>query len=236
MNRVLTLGAAVWMGLAGLPAGIAHAEDDNPVVVELFTSQGCSSCPPADALLEEIGTRDDVIALALHVDYWDYIGWKDRFASPKFTKRQRGYARAGGWKMIYTPQIVVNGMEDVVGSRPGAVSALIAAHEDAAPKAHVTLERVGDMVRIRAVSDGQVRPCDVHVVRYDPAEEVMIGRGENAGKTVNYTHIVRDWDVAARWDGTGTFEAEVPVPGDMPVVVLLQSPRHGPIIAAARLR
>lgn len=239
MRRLLTTGAALWLALAGM-TGTAVAQDavdDTPVVVELFTSQGCSSCPPADALLAQIGDRADVIALAFHVDYWDYIGWKDRFASPKFTKRQKGYARAGGWKMIYTPQIIVNGMEDVVGSRPDDVAALIAQHEDAASQARVTLERRGDRVMIRAVFDGEgkMRPCDIHVLRLAPSETVAIRRGENAGKTVTYTNIVQEWDVAARWDGTGVFEAEVPVAADVAVAVLLQAPKYGPILAAARL-
>lgn len=215
-------------------AGSARA-DDHPVVVELYTSQGCSSCPPADALLSELGEREDVIPLAFHVDYWDYIGWKDQFASPKFTKRQKGYARAGGWKMIYTPQVIVNGMEDVVGSRPEEVAALIRKHETEPAHARVTLKRLGDSVLIRAEGIGMTTPCDIHVLRYAPSEEVMIERGENAGKTVYYSHIVRDWDVAARWDGVGVFQSEVPVPAGEPVVVLLQAPKYGPILAAARL-
>ncbi|MBP0481781.1 DUF1223 domain-containing protein [Sagittula salina] len=230
MRGILALGLAIWTGIAG-----AVQADDAPVVVELFTSQGCSSCPPADALLAELAERDDVIPLAFHVDYWDYIGWKDNFASPKFTKRQKGYARAGGWKMIYTPQIVVNGMEDVVGSRPAEVADLIAAHEDKPAHAKVTLTRRGDRVLIRAQGNGRMQACDVSVLHYAPAQEVTIDRGENAGKTILYTHIVRDWDVTARWDGTGTFEMEVPSPAGQPVVVLLQAPRYGPILAAARL-
>ena len=99
--------------------------DDMPVVVELFTSQGCSSCPPADALLHELSKRDDVIPLALHVDYWDYIGWKDSFAQPAFTARQRGYAQASGRRAIYTPQMIIGGQFDVVGNRPMDVAAII---------------------------------------------------------------------------------------------------------------
>ncbi|WP_425070723.1 DUF1223 domain-containing protein [Sagittula sp. S175] len=219
-------------------AGMSAQADptDNPVVVELFTSQGCSSCPPADELLATLGERDDVIPLAFHVDYWDYIGWKDHFASPRFTKRQKGYARAGGWKMIYTPQIIVNGMEDVVGSHPDEVAALVQQHEAAPAVAKVSLVRQGDRVQIRAEGVRMSTPGDIHVLRYAPSQEVTIKRGENAGKTVWYTHIVREWDVVARWDGTGVFEGEVPVPANEPVVVLLQAPKYGPILAAARLR
>ncbi|MFW2586722.1 DUF1223 domain-containing protein [Sagittula sp. SSi028] len=237
MRGILTYGAAVWMGLGVALAGAAPAaaDDTNPVVVELFTSQGCSSCPPADKFLAELGERHDVIALAYHVDYWDYIGWKDRFASPEFTRRQKGYARARGWKMVYTPQMVVNGYEDVVGSRTEEVEALIDRHQDQTGPAKLMVERRGDKVVIRAQGDADGQPCDIHVIRYNPAEEVYIKRGENAGRTMNYTHIVREWDVAARWNGRGDFETEVSVAANEPVVVLLQAPKSGPILAAAQI-
>ncbi|MEL6315991.1 MAG: DUF1223 domain-containing protein, partial [Pseudomonadota bacterium] len=128
----------------------APAAADTPVVVELFTSQGCSSCPPADALLHELAKRDDVIALALHVDYWDYIGWKDEFAHPDYAKRQRGYAIEAGRRSVYTPQMIINGVTDIVGARPMELSKAIAEHA-AAPKAlDLTLDRAGDVVTISA--------------------------------------------------------------------------------------
>ncbi len=125
MRRII--GAAT--GLWAVCAVAAFAQGtDNPVVVELFTSQGCSSCPPADAILGDLAGRDDVIALALHVDYWDYIGWKDTFADPSYTKRQRAYARVAGARNIYTPQMVVGGMDHLVGVRPMELSDLIERH------------------------------------------------------------------------------------------------------------
>src|SRR6056297_2439763 len=114
------IGAALLMaGLAGaaLPQTRAAMATSGPVVVELFTSQGCSSCPPADALLHDLAERGDVLALSLHVDYWDYIGWKDQFAQPAFTLRQKAYAVSGDRKMIYTPQMIVAGHVDVVGHK-----------------------------------------------------------------------------------------------------------------------
>jgi hypothetical protein len=233
VTSFLTVAGLFGSGVSGQSAAKA---DPQPVVIELFTSQGCSSCPPADELLAELGNRDDVIPLALHVDYWDYIGWKDRFAAPEFSKRQRGYARAGGWKMIYTPQMVVMGVEDVVGSKPERVGELISKYAGQDGPLDLTLVRRGDRVEIRIVADGAVRPCDIHVVRYEPSERVTIKRGENAGRSITYTHIVRDWNIAARWDGVGVFEGEVPVPDGEPVVVLVQAPKNGPILAAARLR
>ncbi len=231
MNRITGVFAAGWMALAG-----AAVAENSPVVVELFTSQGCSSCPPADAILAELGEREDVIPLALHVDYWDYIGWKDVFAHHGFTKRQKAYARTGGWKMIYTPQMVVNGQDDVIGSRPMKVANLIRKHLESGSHVDLKVTRDGDAIQIRAEATGTVRPCDIHVVRYMPRKEVQISRGENAGHTLTYTHIVQSWDVAARWDGQGVYQGRVTLGSDLPVVVLVQDPKDGHIVAAARLR
>jgi hypothetical protein len=221
------------MALTGL---VSAAEADQPVVVELFTSQGCSSCPPADALLAEMADRDDVIPLALHVDYWDYIGWKDRFAMPEFTARQKGYARAGDWRMIYTPQMVINGVDDVVGSKPMKVADLIRKHADKPSHVDLEIRREGDRLLIRAEANGAMRPCDIHIVRYAPMREIAIGTGENAGRKLSYSHVANSWKVAARWDGEGVYMAELALDGDEPVVVLVQEPDHGAIVAAARLR
>jgi len=231
MRALVTAAITGWMALTS-----SAGADTSPVVVELFTSQGCSSCPPADALLAELGEREDIIPLALHVPYWDHIGWKDNFASPENEKRQRGYARAGGWRMIYTPQMVIMGSEHVVGSRVQQVEDVIARHAGKPSHVDLTLERRGDQMVVRAKATGEVVPCDVHIVRFDEAAKVMIKRGENAGRTLTYTHIVRSWDMAARWDGRGAFESVVPVPEDESVVVILQEPKHGHIMAAARLR
>ncbi|MGP6085694.1 DUF1223 domain-containing protein [Antarctobacter jejuensis] len=231
MTRITGILAAGWIALAG-----AAAADTSPVVVELFTSQGCSSCPPADAILAELGDREDVIPLALHVDYWDYIGWKDVFAQHAFTRRQKSYARTGGWKMIYTPQMVVNGQDDVVGSRPMKLAALIRKHLEKGSHVDLQVSRDGDAIAIRAEATGALRPCDIHIVRYIPRKEVQIARGENAGRTLSYTHVVQSWDVAARWDGQGVYEGRVTVAADLPVVVLVQDPKNGHIVAAARLR
>ena len=127
---------------------------DSPVVVELFTSQGCSSCPPADKMLHALAERDDVIALALHVDYWDYIGWKDVFAQAKFSKRQREYAVVGGRRSVYTPQMVVNGVTDVVGGKPMKLSEAISAHAANPSPVDVSLKRDGNTIIVDAVANG----------------------------------------------------------------------------------
>ena len=232
MGRLTGFLAAGCIALAG---GMASAQD-MPVVVELFTSQGCSSCPPADEILSQLSDREDVIPLALHVDYWDYIGWQDVFARHDFTRRQKTYARTGGWKMIYTPQMVINGQDDVVGSRPMRLAELIRKHAE--QPAHVTLDvqRDGNEIVIRAEARDSLRPCDIQVVRYVPRAEVEITRGENAGHRLTYTNIARTWDVVARWDGRGVYEGRVRIDAGEPVVVLVQEPGTGHIVAAARLR
>ncbi len=223
---------------AMLGAGAAHAADPgaNPVVIELFTSQGCSSCPPADAFLAALADRDDVIALALHVDYWDYLGWADRFASPAFTARQRSYARAKGSRTIYTPQIVVEGGADVVGSRPAEVSALIDAERADVDPVQLTLVRSGGSVTVNAAAASPAGDLAVELVRYTPHAEVAIARGENAGHTIGYANVVTSWTTVDTWNGTGTYRKALVADGAAPVVVILQRPGTGVIVAAARLR
>jgi len=185
---------------ATLPV-VATAQD-NPVVVELFTSQGCSSCPPADAMLLELAERDDVIALALHVDYWDYIGWKDVFADPAYTARQRAYAYAAGHKSVYTPQMVIGGQHLVPGTQPMQVAELIQQHRQAATGVSVTLTRTEDGMSVAGEAAAVFsQPAVIHLVRFTPLEVVEIESGENAGRELAYGNIVTDWQVVGEWDG-----------------------------------
>ncbi len=210
---------------------------DNPVVVELYTSQGCSSCPPADLILHELADREDVIALALHVDYWDYIGWKDPFGNPVHAERQRAYARAGQRRTIYTPEMIVNGQTDIVGAKPMKLSEAIAANAQMAPKANVTLTRNGGNLEIAAEALTDLGgPATVHMLRYTPRATTEIQRGENRGRTLEYANIVEDWTVLGEWDGQSPLEMTAAVTGDKPIVVIVQSAVAGPILAAARLR
>lgn len=219
----------------GLTASAALA--DGPVVVELYTSQGCASCPPADAMLQELALREDVIALALHVDYWDYIGWADVFAQPEFDDRQRGFARAAGQRTIYTPQMIVNGTDRVVGARAMDLADAIARHRASSNGVTVELEREGNRLRILCLAEpARAEELVVQIVRYNPEETVSILRGENAGKTFSYSQIVTDWQVIGRWDASEPMETEIVLEGDEPVVVIVQQADYGPILAAARLR
>ncbi|MEJ6388979.1 DUF1223 domain-containing protein [Gymnodinialimonas ulvae] len=211
---------------------------DGPVVVELFTSQGCAACPPADALLGELAGRDDVIALALHVDYWDYIGWEDTFADPAFTARQHGYAHSAGSTVVYTPQMVVGGVDHVGGHRPMQVADSIAAHRAAPDPVEVVAEVTDTGWQVRATwtgAEAEMPPMVVQVVTFVPEEHVEITRGENAGLTTVYHNIVQSWQAVAEWSGTDTFDAQVIPTGDMRHVVIVQATDHGAIMGAARL-
>ncbi|HEV8033833.1 DUF1223 domain-containing protein [Yoonia sp.] len=211
------------------------AAQDGPVVVEFYTSQGCSSCPPADEILRDLAKRDDVIALALHVDYWDYLGWKDIFANPAFTQRQHAYARAANASSVYTPQMIINGVEQVVGSRPMQVMDALQAQKEAGNLFDLKLTRLEGAVLITA-EPGQGGDYAVQLVRYMPEETVDIRHGENAGRNLTYTNIVTSWDVIAEWDGRSPLAFEAYVEGDSPIVVILQRSTDGPIVGAAVLR
>ncbi len=232
MLRIMTLVAGV---LFSLTANLAVAQS-NSTVVELYTSQGCSSCPPADKILTRLAQRDDVIALALHVDYWDYIGWKDTFGDPSYTVRQRGYARAAGSRTIYTPQMVIGGVTHVVGNKPMDVVDGISEMQGQPSNVTLAIARNGQKLSISAKNTGNNRAMTVQVVRYIPNTSVTITRGENAGRTIEYTNIVTDWRQVKKWDGKRPLEMAVNIAGDEPVVVIVQSAGSGPILAAVELR
>ena len=207
------------------------------VVLELFTSQGCSACPPADAFFSQLAVRQDVIALALHVDYWDYIGWADPFADPRFTARQQAYARSIGEHTVYTPQVVVSGQHRIEGFRTMQLMDLIDRHRAHAGRVRVDLDRVGDSLTVTTSTDTPLEgPVDLHLIRYRPMETVDITAGENQGRTLTYHNIVTDWQTVATWNGEGTHVMDLTVTGPDPVVVVVQRPEMGQIIGSARLR
>lgn len=213
------------------------AAQDNPVVVELYTSQGCSSCPAADAILHELADRDDVIALALHVDYWDYIGWKDPFGNPAHATRQRAYAAAGQRSSIYTPEMVVQGQTDIVGAKAMALAKAISEHSQKAPFVALDLSRSGAELTISAQLLKTVKgPMTVHMLRYTPRRVTEITRGENAGKTIEYANVVEGWQDLGTWDGVSPLAMMADAPGDKPAVVIIQGQNTGPILAAARVK
>ena len=231
MFRFIAATVALVLSVSAAPVRAA----DPLVVVELYTSQGCSSCPPADKLLGELSSRKDVLPLALHVDYWDYIGWKDIFANPAHTQRQRAYARVKGSRSIYTPQMVIGGKDHVIGYKPMDVADAIQANKVRSP-VEIGMIRSGDTLVVTAEATGRV-PGDmvVQLVRYAPRQSVKIERGENAGRTIRYHNIVTDWSALGAWDGRGAFSAGVKAPADGHYAVIVQRRGPGPIVAAARL-
>ena len=218
-----------------LAANTARA--DGPVVVELYTSQGCSSCPPADELLAQLADRDDVIALGLHVDYWDYIGWADTFADHQFTLRQQSYARVAGAGMVYTPQMIIGGADHVVGNRPMEVADTISAHRGLSYPVAINISHEGGIYTIEARTEMAPPRPDmlVQLVRFMPHSEVEIARGENAGRNAEYHNIVRSWQVIGEWDGGRPFVGRVQPQDDLPLAVIVQAAGPGRILGAMRL-
>ncbi|MER2508362.1 thioredoxin family protein [Amaricoccus sp.] len=212
------------------------AEAQSPVVLELFTSQGCSSCPPADELLTELSQIDGVIALALHVDYWDYFGWKDTFGDKAYTKRQKTYARALRQRTLFTPQMIVQGEEMVVGRDAATIFDRIAEHRSQPAPVDLGISRDGDVLKVElAPRVLGIGPADVQVVEFTPTDEVLIEGGENAGKSITYTNVVTNWQVVGRWDGATATELSIEDVGKGPLAVIVQEASQGQILNAAKL-
>jgi hypothetical protein len=218
--------------IASLTAGaVAHASDvAHPAVVELFQSQGCSSCPPANAnLLALEAKRPDILALSWQVTYWNNLGWKDTFSKEAFTARQWDYARGLHHDNVGTPQVVVNGRADTVGSQPGEIEALVKAADrgDSGPAVNI----VGGKVTVGA---GKGR-ADVVLVRYDPnIVQVPIRAGENDGKTLPHRNVVHDVIRLGAWDGSAHTYVLPASHDGLKSAVLVQAGPGGAILAAAR--
>jgi hypothetical protein len=220
-------------GLALLLAASGVGAQSRPTVVELYTSEGCSSCPPAEAQIGKLAQQDGIIALAFHVDYWDSLGWHDRFDFPETTARQRQYARTLKLATVYTPQLVVDGQRDVVGGGDG-----IGATSAKTPGVPVAISVQNDAV---VVALGALQPgaaCDVLLVGYLPEAVSKVTRGENAGRELHEFNIVRSIRKLGSWQGAGE-SFSVPLTtltGDATAVaVLVQQRDQGPILGAASL-
>jgi len=228
----------VLAGCLAIAGASAAQETAPPVVVELYTSQGCSSCPPADEIMARLASDPRVIALALHVDYWDYLGWKDKFADPRFSARQKAYAKAIRDRMVYTPQMIIQGQDRVVGSRGDEVEAAILQHLDRPSTIRMVLERgEGGRLTIRAEADPPPgKTLRVQLVRFRPAQDVTIKRGENSGRSLTYHNVVTSWQVLGDWSGEAPLVMEAEASGADPAVVIIQSEGPAEILAAQQLR
>ena len=193
MLRTRLVDAALAVAVASVSLS---ASAQTRAVLELFTSQGCSSCPPADKLLGELAADPNIVALSLPIDYWDYLGWRDTLANPAHSARQRAYARARGDGQVYTPQIVVNGSADALGSDQGAIERAIVQtdHKTGVMSLPVVLAVNNGTLDV-SVSGGDKAPAasEVWLCPLAKAVPVAIGRGENRGRTITYHNVVRNW-------------------------------------------
>lgn len=210
--------------------GAVSGDAAHPVVVELYQSQGCSSCPPADRVVNKLADRADVIPLSFAVTYWDDLGWKDIFGSPAYTARQWDYAHAAGRPQVATPQVIVNGRDAVLGSREGELNAAIARNVvKTGPKITAAAGKV-------MISAGQPARAIVWAVRYDPRTiDVAVRAGENAGATIPHRNIVKQLVNIGGWNGTATSLALPAAPAGLKTAILVQNGKGGAILSAARI-
>jgi len=215
-----------------LTSGTVAMADARPAVVELYTSQGCSSCPPADALLGELANRNDVLALSFHVDYWDQYGWRDRFSLPAARKRQLDYVRHFGLDWVYTPDMVIDGHVDVLGVDRNDIFHRLLAPRSGVP-VRVAFEGDDLVVSVDAVSGAA--GGSVELVSYLPKAVTPIGRGENAGLELHEYNVVRSFQTLGTWQGAAAQwkvqRASLP-PDAAVIAVLVQQPGPGPIVGA----
>ncbi len=213
-------------------------------VIELFTSQGCSSCPPADALLKDYADDNDVLAISLPVDYWDYLGWKDTFATPGNTQRQRAYAKAFGIGPVYTPQAVINGMAQALGSSKKDIDDAIEQTAAAIDKRRVTVRFLREpnsiIIATSGAPDGvEVKDATIWLAVVQKSGSVPIKRGENSGKQLTYTNVVRQLTPVGLWNGKPMTiqlaQTAIMRPETEDLIVFIQEADAGPIIGAGRL-
>jgi hypothetical protein len=223
------LSIALLGALAAVPALAADAQ--HPTVIELYQSQGCSSCPPANANVNTLAVRPDVLALSFAVTYWDGLGWKDVFAQPQFTRRQWDYAKAFGNSQVWTPQVIINGRNNITGTRAEPLQALIARSDRGAAGPAVSI--AGGKVSLAGTS---ARPADIWLVRYDPRIiEVPVRAGENGGRTLPHRNVVRELVRLGSWQGgAASFAIPAARQTGLATAAFVQVGSGGPIVAAVR--
>ena len=223
---------------------VAEAGDRTVGIVELFTSQGCSSCPPADVFAGDLAEQGDVLVLSMPVDYWDFLGWKDTLACPAYSERQRAYARSRSDRNVYTPQMVVNGRVHAIGSYRDQVNKLIetTGADFERERVEVDLALDGNRLRIK-IGDGSdttaVNDATIWLALYNKKETVSIGRGENHGRKITYTNVVRELTPIGMWSGAAK-EITLPREDLMHIgydgcAVIVQAKDTGPIYGVASL-
>ena len=236
--RQLRARTSIALALAGATGMIASgpaiaADAEHPTVVELFQSQGCSSCPPANAVLNAIADRPDILALSFAVTYWDRLGWKDVFAHPAYTARQWEYSRAGGRTHVSTPQMIVNGRGVLIGHRREEAEAFIKRFDRGASGPKIRAERN----RVAIGAGRAAQPANIWLIRYDPrTHQVPIRAGENGGRTLPHKNIVREVHLLGKWRGAATsFTIPPAADGIYKSAILVQDGPGGAILSARRV-
>jgi hypothetical protein len=231
MTRIILLFPLLCLSLSGGPA---RAADHRPIVVELFTSEGCSSCPPADALLAELARRPDVLALSFHVDYWDRLGWKDPYSSRAATERQNRYATILDLATVYTPQIVVDGRWQAVGSDRSEVEHALDLARRIRQEVPVTLALDHGRAQIKLGPEGETEVASILLIGFDTRHETAVERGENRGRTLAHVDVVRGIEEVARSAGSaGTSEMVAPIGWHCDRVAVVVQAADGRVLGVA---
>ncbi len=241
----LLLGACATLAAGALHSSAASPPPPapEPVLAELFTSQGCSSCPPADQIWADLQQRQDLVAISFNIDYWDYIGWKDTLARRENTLRQQAYAKALGSRQVYTPQVIIDGTRDAVGNERKELLASLNAQvaQTRGKRLPVRLTQSGNVIQIHVGAGTAPQPATVWIAHTSSVRKVTITKGENSGRTMVYSNVVRDLASAGTWNGQA-LTLQVPVePRDKGeatdgVAAWVQLSAHGQVLGAAQIR
>ena len=243
LSRALRAGCLTAFGALLFWHGAGAGSVKQPVLIELFTSQGCSSCPPADQILGELQKRDDVVALSFSIDYWDYIGWRDTLARHENTLRQQAYEKVLPSHRVYTPQMVVDGANDVVGNQRKDVLAALERRlaETQGKRLSVAVSQAGDEVHVRIGALPGVRTsATVWLAHTLSSRSVNISTGENSGREITYHNVVRGFAAVGKWSGDAV-ALELPAQGGQGeltdgVAVWVQADGMGPVLGVAQMR
>ena len=229
------LAAGLLLGMSLINPAQASSSSSNVVVLELFTSQGCSSCPPADALLQQLASDPQILALSFHVDYWDNSSWRDPFSRPESTARQYAYGKALGQNGVYTPELVIDGARGMVGSRKSDIEAAVAVAKTQDKPVSVTITPNKKGLTISLTSSASIPAADIWLVTYSPQAVTAVRGGENSGHDLVSINNVKVIKRIAQLTGTST-QLDVPAlsNGDH-YMVLVQLPDNGKIIGARKM-
>jgi hypothetical protein len=233
-RQTLALGAGAFFA----PSLARAAAAKQPTLIELFTSQGCSSCPPADKLAAELAKDPANLVVSFNVDYWDYLGWRDTLAKPEYSQRQYDYAKTRGDGAVYTPQMVFNGTSHAVGSKASEVQSHIEQSQHKGLAAHLSLTLDDKAISVTIEAAPVSGEATLWLMAIAPEVKQAIGRGENSGEDITYVNVVRNLVPAAMWKGeaySGSWMRDaVMTPDCTSCIAVLQTEKTGPLLGVAR--